>query len=377
MLAAELPVVSQAALEEIFRPHLVVRLSIHARALRVAVGREQVQDVLHLQLVVPRAVQESHVEQSPQPRVHVVLVVRALAEKVAAVVRHVIHAEEIVRHLPVSPIFVRIVQRSRRPRLSPFERPASVPVGMELEVAHRRSRPRLPVVVESVLCEPDAVLRSRQRGERPPHAARHSPQSAVEPEEVRAAPLRGLEVGEVRLVVPVAAHRCRPAVLRGNILREDLNEAPAEVGRIFRAWRFHHLQMVNLPSRNDVERKRPRVGLRARHGTPIYPYVVVALREPAHHDEFVFDEADARNATYHLARVAILRPFDFLRRDVVDDDFAAPCIENHGVRRIFPFRLHHFCLVQHLVVALDRYGQARSVAFCRASYAVHGQRLIR
>ena len=162
-------------------------------------------------------------------------------------------------------------------------------------------------------------------------------------------------------------------VVRRNVFGSHLYKPSAIVGWINGTGRLDDGEMINLGCRDDIERKRTRIGLAAGNSTSVNPYIVITLRESAHHDELVLNQADARNATYHFTGIAILCPLDFLSGYIVDNDIAFACGRNHGICRIPSFGLHHPCFAQHLIIGLKGYDHACGVALDTRTHIVQGE----
>ncbi len=129
----------------------------------------------------------------------------------------------------------------------------------------------------------------------------------------------------------------------GHVFRGDTDEAAREIGGDFRRGRLEDHDVLDLPRRDDVERKGTRIGLGAGDGRAVHPHVVITLREPAGDDELVVDERDARDAAHDLSRVAVLRFADRLTRNAAHDrhGLAHVAVHGHLGTRAAHGRYHH------------------------------------
>ena len=371
--ASELPVVGKAALIEILGTVLVVGLCIHSCSLRITAESELVHHILELQTMAAVTAKESHIEQSAQTNVTVILVVDAAAQVVALVVGKVIGTEQVVRHTFVCSEIASIVQCGSDAEFTAFERHPAVPFGLQTKVGNGLGRTYAPIVVETGLMKAYCAGGSGQRGQLGADTSRQSTTAVVETEEIGRARCTGKEGGEMGSGIHISAKGNGKSVVGRDVFGRHLNESSAIVGRIDGTGRLDDGEMVNLRCRDDVERKRPGVGLAAGNSTTVNPHIVIALRESAHHDELVLNQADARDAAYHLAGIAILCPLDFLCGDVVDNNVALACSRYHGVCRIPSLGLHHPRLAQHLVIGLKGNDHARGVALHTRTHIVQGE----
>jgi len=62
-----------------------------------------------------------------------------------------------------------------------------------------------------------------------------------------------------------------------SIFRTDFDKTSGKIGRNLRRRRLHDHNILDLGTRNDIERKSPRIRLRTRNSTIIDPYIIVSL----------------------------------------------------------------------------------------------------
>jgi len=148
MLARELAVVGRATAVVILGRVLEVGLCRHALTPRVTLVGKMVEDIFQLILVVPARREEREVEHRAHTAVVVILVVDRVAQVIAAVVGHIVHAEEVVLHVLILPVVVRVVQGSDHSELATADLPAITAVDAQLDITPYRLVLDRPVVVE-------------------------------------------------------------------------------------------------------------------------------------------------------------------------------------------------------------------------------------
>ena len=112
--------------------------------------------------------------------------------------------------------------------------------------------------------------------------------------------------------------------------------------------------MFDLPGRNEVEGKRPRVGLGAGHGGAVDPDVVVSLGESPGDHELVVDERNAGDAADDLPRVAVLRAGDGLARNAAYNHHRMAHVEIDRRLAVPPPHGGHHHLVDLLALLFQR-----------------------
>ena len=362
VLARQLGVVGGPAAVVVLRAHLIVRLCVHSRAVGVSVSGQLVEDVFPFQLVVARFCEQGHVEQGSHAHVVVVLVVGGAAQIVAAVMGGIVHAKEVVGHVLVGACLVGIVHASHHAQLGTADRPLVAPLRTGLQVAPRVAVPHAPVVVQTVVGQRHCALACDgfQCGTK---SAAVGSQAAVEPHPVCRAALGVSEILPRRCVVPVGSYADGPCVSYGYVLGIHLDKTSAEVGRIFRAGRFDNQQIVYLAARDDVEGEGAGIGLRTRCRSSVYPYIVVPLREAAHHHKLVFYQAHARHAPDDLAGVGVLCAAYLLSRHVAHHHLALLGLCDHGALGVAAHHARHLHLSQCLAVGHHLHAE-QGVASC-------------
>ena len=117
----------------------------------------------------------------------------------------------------------------------------------------------------------------------------------------------------MRLIVQGTAQRDTKIVLLGNILCGDMDEPAREVRRILGCGAFYDHQVINLAGRNQIEGKSAAIRFAPRHGGSVHPYIIVALRQPAHHYVLAVHQRDTGNSLDYFGGIIIYRAFNLLR----------------------------------------------------------------
>ena len=87
---------------------------------------------------------------------------------------------------------------------------------------------------------------------------------------------------------------------------------PLKIRGILRRGRLDNLEIVDLRGGDNVEGEGAGVGFARRDGRTVDPNVVIALRETAHHDEFLVDNRNAWHTADDLRGVLVLRTLNLL-----------------------------------------------------------------
>ena len=110
----------------------------------------------------------------------------------------------------------------------------------------------------------------------------------------------------MRLVIDSSSYWYVEAVFAGHIFGIYQDESTREVCGIFRGGAFYDYHIIQLWTGDDVEWKGAWIGFRTGHGTPVHPYIIVPLRQAAHHYKLFVDDADAGYATDDFRGIAVL-----------------------------------------------------------------------
>ncbi len=137
--------------------------------------------------------------------------------------------------------------------------------------------------------------------------------------------------------------------------RLDEDETTGIVGRILSGRRFHYREVVDLITRNHVERESSRIGLTAWNGSSVDPYIIITLRETTDHDEFLVDEAHAWHTAYHLARIGVLGALYFLCRHIAHYDGTRLGLLDHRFLCVSPCNSGDGDLTELLFIRLKCY----------------------
>ena len=151
VLTGQLAVVGRAATVVIFCTHLVIRLGIDSGTIRITVRRQLIDNMFEFDLVVTRSGKIGQIEHGSETHIVVVLIVGRMAQVVAPVIRLVIHTEQVVDHIGIGPIFVRIVQGSDQPPLGTGPFPPMAPLGTQFQVTPGLSVLYTPIIIEPIV----------------------------------------------------------------------------------------------------------------------------------------------------------------------------------------------------------------------------------
>ena len=206
--------------------------------------------------------------------------------------------------------------------------------------------PAEPVDVPS----PDAVplggpLPRRQRII-PGHLVGQRAVPVIDPEPVRATALVGQAVAEGRLAVPPSFQgEVEEQPLRHGD-RLDPHRTAREVCRHVRGERLRDVDGSDRLGREEVQRDRRPVRLRARQGRSVHQRVRVPLTQPAYVDEAAVHDRDADHALRGPRGVARGRPRDVFRGDGVGQGGRLPPLIHVRGHAAFDVRSRHDEVVQ-------------------------------
>ena len=151
MFTCQLTIVGRTAAVIILSPYFIVRLGIDSGTIRITVRCQLIDNMFEFDLVVTRSGKIGQIEHGSETHIVVVLIVGRMAQVVAPVIRLVIHTEQVVDHIGIGPIFVRIVQGSDQPPLGTGPFPPMAPLGTQFQVTPGLSVLYTPIIIEPIV----------------------------------------------------------------------------------------------------------------------------------------------------------------------------------------------------------------------------------